>query len=148
VVIVVVLAFYLPVHGEEILNTNKLGKKAGKLTINRDIFSPDTMKPQLAAPQIHKPVVPPPVEKPPEKIEKEKEVEDEILRSVFFEGYVIKHPKNFALVSVNSEFFAVGVGDIILERIKIIKIDRESITVEVDSRSIEIQLKGDDSNDK
>jgi hypothetical protein len=138
------------IHADGILKISKLDKEIKELTINRDIFSPDTMKPRSLSRESQRPIAPPPpkIEKPKPMPQPETNIEDEIRRSLFFEGYVIKHPKNFALVSSNGEFFAVGAGDIILERIKIIKIDKETITVEVDSRAIEIQLKGDDSDDQ
>jgi hypothetical protein len=138
-------------YADGILKTEKLDKETEELTINRDIFSPDTMKPRSLNDNLQRRLPPPPppkVEPPKPKPQVGSDIEDEIRRSLFYEGYVIKKPNNFALISSNGEFFAVGVGDIILERIKILTIDKEIITVEVDSRKIEIQLKGDDSDDQ
>ncbi len=136
-------------RAEEILTLKKLEKKAKEFSISRDIFSPDTMAPPVQAMQSVP--VPQVVETPPEeepKVEEKEDIEAEIRRSLFFEGYVIKHPKNFALVSANGEFFAVGNGDLLMDKIKIIKIDKKTITVEVDSKTFDLQLKGDNSNEQ
>jgi len=136
--------------GEEILNDKRLARDVSKFSISRDIFSPDTMAPPSENLEIKRPTPPPPEIKPPEpKTEEQivKDSQDEVKRTLFYEGYVIKPPKNFALVSMNGEFYAVGAGDMVLDKFKIIKIDRKTITVEIDSREIEIQLKGDDEND-
>ncbi|UCH96894.1 MAG: hypothetical protein JSV88_08595 [Candidatus Aminicenantes bacterium] len=134
---------------EEIIKISKLQQEVKEFSIKRNIFSPDPMKPvdPGAAPRKALPP-PPPVVKPPEEVKKpDKHLENEIQGSLSYEGYVIKHTKNYALVSMNSEFFAVTTGDMILEKIKIIKIDREAITVEVESQQVEIQIKGDEENE-
>lgn len=135
-------------RAKEIIKFSSLERKTKEFSINRDIFSPDPMKP--ANPTTFK--LPPPPS--PEEIkniqkekQKEKNIEDEIRQSLFFEGYVIKNSRNCALVSVNGEFYAVGTGDIVLEKIKIVNIEKKNIKVEVDSRVFEIQLKGDDENE-
>jgi hypothetical protein len=139
----------LPV--EEILNLQKLGQKTTEFAISRDIFSPDIMMPRQTMQTVQPVPAPRRIEEPPDeekpKVDPKVEIENEIKRSVFYEGYIIKYPKNFALVSANGEFFAVGDGDVLMEKIKIIKIDKKAITVEVDSVSFQIQLKGDDSNE-
>ncbi|MCP5045568.1 MAG: hypothetical protein GY940_00235 [bacterium] len=144
------LLLTLPVKGEEILNLSKLEKKAPEYTIKRDIFSPDPMRPIRNRGPVQ-PLVeePPPVEKIPEKTvaQEQKDMEDEVRRSLSFEGYVIKESRNYALVSASGEFFAVAVDDIVLDRIRILKITNEAITVEIDSNRLEIQLKGDDANE-
>lgn len=133
----------------EILEIYKLSKPTKEFSIKRNIFSPDTMAPAdpLAVP---KRFVPPPVPqvKPEEKIEEpDQNIENEVKSSLSYEGYVIKRSKNCALVSVNGEFHAVTIGDLLLEKIKIIKIDKEIITVEVDSHEFEIQIKEDEENE-
>ncbi len=102
-----------PLQAEEILNMSILKEKIKKLSIERNIFSPDIMKP--AEPQVRRPVkvAPPPIKEPPKPVVMEKNIEDETRRSVTFDGYVIKQPKNFALISVNGEFYAVGPEDIV-----------------------------------
>jgi hypothetical protein len=80
------------------------------------------------------------------KVDPKAEIEEEI-QGLSYEGYVIKNSKNCALVSMNGEFHAVTVGDIILEKIKILKIDRKTIKVEVESHEFEIQIKEDEANE-
>jgi len=138
---------------EEIIKRSKLdkiGKK--KFSIQRDIFSPDPMKPADPLAAAKRPPPPPPPVIEPALIKKvevdEKEnIENQIRGSLFYEGYVIKHSKNYALVSMNGEFYAVTSGDMVLERIKINKIDRKAVTVEVETHTFEIQLKGDEENE-
>lgn len=137
---------------EQILNTYKLTQKTADLVITRDLFSPDVPLSKRAVGNMPNGKSPEMVEPPAEEEEKPKidprvELENEIRRTIFYEGYIIMPPKNFALVSTNGEFFAVGAGDLLLERIKIMQIDKKAITVEVDSISFQIQLKGDNSNE-
>jgi len=137
---------------QEIILISKLEKSNNlEFTLKRDIFSPDPIKPAdpLAKPIKLLPPPPPPViEKKPEvKIDEKEEIENQIRGSLFYEGYVLKNSKNFALVSMNGEFYAVTTGDMVQERVKIAKIQREAITVEVKSYSFEIQLKGDEENE-
>ena len=136
--------------GKEIIKFSQLEGDIKKFSIKRDIFSPNPMNPVRPQPKVKLPPPPTPEEVKKKKAEeaKKQDIEDEIRRSLFFEGYVMKNTKNYALVSVNGEFFAVGAGDTILEKIKIIQIERKTIKVEVESRVIEIQLKGDNENEE
>jgi hypothetical protein len=135
---------------DEIIMISKLDEAAKKFSISRDIFSPDLMKP-VDPGSGRKPITPPPPPLPVEKkdlpiVDPKAQIEEEI-QGLSYEGYVIKNSKNCALVSMNGEFHAVTVGDIILEKIKILKIDREAIKVEVDSHEFEIQIKEDEANE-
>jgi len=130
----------------EIINVSKLKGKNKEFSIKRDIFSP--FKGNVG----HKPVMrvePPPPPKVEEKKPKEvkTDVAEEIRGSVAFEGYVMRDARRLALLTVNGEFFVVGKDDLILDKIKIINVEKEQVTVEVDSTMIEIKLKGDDENE-
>ena len=135
----------------EIIMLSKLESKVKEFTIKRDIFSPDPMVPK--DPKRGSPIVPPPEpikeEKPPEKpvVDQEALLENELRSNLLYQGYVIKNSKNYALVSMSGESYAVTSGDTVLERIKIIKIERKQIEVEVDSYTFEIQLKEDEENE-
>ena len=135
---------------DEIIRISKLDELAKEFSITRDIFSPDLMRPVdpgSGRQQFTPPPPPPPVNQQElPKVDTGAIIEEEI-QGLAYEGYVIKNSKNYALVSMNGEFFAVTVGDIILEKIKIIKIDRKSIKVEVDSHEFEIQIKEDETNE-
>jgi hypothetical protein len=134
---------------DEIIRISKLGKTAKEFSINRDIFSPDLMKPVdpgSGRKQFTPPPPTPDVKRDLPTVDPKADIEEEI-QGLSYEGYVIKNSKNCALVSMNSEFHAVTIGDIILEKIKIIKIDRKTITVEVESHEFEIQIKEDEENE-
>lgn len=135
---------------DQIIRISKLDKAVKEFSISRDIFSPDLMKP-VDPGSGRKPIAPPPTPLPEIKreipgVDLKAGIEEEI-QGLSYEGYVIKNSKNCALVSMNGEFHAVTSGDIILEKIKIIKIDRKSITVEVESHEFEIQIKEDEENE-
>ena len=127
-------------------------KEKKEFSIERDIFSPfkrkiTTSKMQTELP----PPPPPPVKMEEEKVKDEKQdqmqVVNEVLQSVAYEGYVMRNSKQVALLTVNGEFYVVGKDDILMEKIKIINVDKKFITVEVESNVIEINLKGDDENE-
>lgn len=135
---------------DEIINISKLNKAAKEFSITRDIFSPDLMRPVDPGSGRQEFAPPPPLQEEIKReipsVDPKAEIEKEI-QGLSYEGYVIKNSKNCALVSMNGEFYAVTVGDIILEKIKIIKIDRKAITVEVESNEFEIQIKEDEENE-
>jgi hypothetical protein len=131
---------------EEIINISKLTKGIQKFTIKRDIFSPDIMRPNVPAPRLPTQEMLLPKKEDEKKVEQEKKsiLEDEIRNNLSYEGYVVKNSKNIALVSLNGEFYAVSEGDIVDEKITIIMIEKEAITVEFDNNILEIQLKGEE----
>jgi hypothetical protein len=127
-------------------------KEKKEFSIERDIFSPFKRKFKKSKAQSELPPPPPPPVKVKDEETKEKkpdqmQVVNEILQSVAYEGYVMRDSKQVALLTVNGEFFVVGKDDILMEKIKIINVDKKIITVEVDSNVIEINLKGDDENE-
>jgi hypothetical protein len=130
----------------EIIKVSKLKGKNKAFSIKRDIFSP--FKGNVGRKPVMR-VEPPPPPKIEEKKPKEvkPDVAEEISGSVAFEGYVMRNARKLALLTVNGEFFVVGKDDLILDKIKIINVDKEQVTVEVDSTVIEIKLKGDDENE-
>lgn len=69
--------------------------------------------------------------------------EKEIQRSISFEGYIEKNNRIHALISLNGEYFVVGQGEVFMETIKIVKIEKKQILLEVESQPIVVQLKGD-----
>ena len=141
----------------EIIKVSQLEKlqeerEKKEFSIERDIFSPFKRKITKSKMQTElPPPPPPPVKKEEEKVKDEKsnqmQVVNEILQSVTYEGYVMRDAKQVALLTVNGEPFIVSKDDILMEKIKIINVDKKFITVEVDSNVIEINLKGDDENE-
>jgi hypothetical protein len=129
----------------------ELEKTKKEFSIERDIFSPFIKRFNKPGENNARPPEPPPVLKQeiPEKKEPAPyDIEAEIRESVTYEGYVIRDAKKLALLSINQEFFVVGIDDMIMEKVKIINIEQRQITVEVDSQRFEIQLKGDDENEQ
>jgi hypothetical protein len=135
----------------EIIMLSKLAKPVEEFSIKRDIFSPDPMVPRdpKNGPAADLPPKPIQVEKPPEKPEVDQKalLENEVRSNLVYQGYVIKHSRNYAVVSMRGESYAVTAGDTVLDRIKIVKIERKQIEVEVDSYTFEIQLKEDEENE-
>ncbi|NIM13557.1 MAG: hypothetical protein GTO45_15700 [Candidatus Aminicenantes bacterium] len=131
---------------EEIIKISKLTKEIQQFTIKRNIFSPDIMKPNVPAPQLPSREMLRTQKEAENKVEQQKKsvLQEEIQNNLSYEGYVVKDSKNIALVSLNGEFYTVGEGDIVEEKITIIIIEKETITVEFDNNIFEIQLKGDE----
>ncbi len=132
----------------EILKISALPKTYPPLTMKRDIFSPESLNPtNPTRPSEDLNPGLPPREPGPEKPIPEVSKEDIIRQEVSYEGYIIRNSKSFAMLNINGEPQIVGIGDIIKENAKIVKIEKNSITVEVDSKVFEIQLKGENQND-
>jgi hypothetical protein len=160
ILVAVPRVFLLPLYAQdnkekkkpgEIIMLSKLEKESKEFSLKRDIFSPDPMVPK--DPIRNRTVTPPPEiipeEKPPDKpaVDPKALLENEIRNNLIYQGYVIKNSKSYALVSMSGESYAVSSGDTVLDRIKIIKIERKQIEVEVDSYTFEIQLKEDEENE-
>ena len=135
----------------EIIMLSKLKRAVNEFTLKRDIFSPDPMVPKVPGknPAPAPTPQPTPVVKEPEKpvVDPKAVIENELRSNFFYQGYVIKNSKNYAVVSMSGDTYAVSSGDTVLDRIKIIKIERKQIEVEVDSYTFEIQLKEDEENE-
>lgn len=133
----------------EIIKVSLLKKEKGEFQIKRDIFSPQQMRPNVQPGEIE-PIPEEPEEPAPDEEQQDDapgDIEAEVQQSISFEGYVIKHTRNHALLSINGEFFIAAKDDIVLEKIKIIKIDKEELTVEVETKIVKIKLKGDEDDD-
>jgi hypothetical protein len=139
------------IKGEEIIKVSNLPDKWPEFAISRNIFSPDLMKPMVKPSENLRPPQPTPeeIKREREKLEKQQQtLQTEVTGNLFYEGYVYKRSKSCALVSSAGEFFAVLVGDIVLDKIKVIKIEKEVITVEFENSVFEIQLKEGDDKDE
>jgi uncharacterized protein YneF (UPF0154 family) len=129
----------------DIIKTSQLKKKQKEFKITRDIFS--SFKEDLSKkPPVNREQIREIPKKPPKKTveQRAEEEREEITSSIKFEGYVIRKSRNLASITINGEFF---IDDIILERIKVVKIEKSHITVEVDKKKYEIKLKGDEDNE-
>ncbi len=128
----------------EIIKVSLLKKDVEDFSYKRDIFSPVPLNPVAGAKEAARQFAPPP---PPPKEEEEAEADlaEEIRQSVLFEGYIIKNSRSHALLNINGEYFVVGEGDMVTEKMKVVEVGREGIKVEAESMVIEILLKGDEN---
>lgn len=134
--------FFAGVGRGEIIHFSKLEKENRTFAYKRNLFLPETMtRPSLD------PVLPDKgIQAMPEEKQIEKEVKDEVRQAVFFEGYIENNNQFIALVSVDGEFFPVAVGDVIMDKIKVIDISKNRIICEVESQEVEIPIKGDNDD--
>ncbi len=126
------------VHAD-IIHFSKLEKEKTNFSFKKDLFSP---QPGVGTPALSREEKRA-IQNRFENEKPEKSPEKEIQESVSFEGFIEKNEKILALISVNGDFFVVSEGDVILDKLKIIRIDKEKITLELDNQRIEIQLKGE-----
>jgi hypothetical protein len=123
----------------ELLKLSLLEKPAPVFTLKTDIFNGDMSSAGDYRPENKN-------ELPPAQIAAaQKSIAEEIFQSVSYEGYVIKNAKKSALLNVSGEFFMVGEQDWILEKIKILKISKNVVTIEYENQPYEIKIKGDEN---
>ena len=75
----------------------------------------------------------------------QRSIAEEIAQSVAYDGFIMKNAKPLALLNISGEFFTVGEGESVLNKIRILKISREMVTIEYDGLPYEIRIKGDDN---
>jgi hypothetical protein len=126
----------------ELIKVSKLKRAEMKFSLKRDIFSPQAMAPMAVPDRVVQRVEEPPP--PPPQEEQQADLEDEIRQSVLFEGYITKKSRSHALLNVNGEYHVAGEGDLLLERIKVVKVEREMVQVEAEGLLVDIPLKGGD----
>jgi len=73
----------------------------------------------------------------------QKTIAEEIQQSISYEGFIVRNARKSALLNVSGEFFTVGEGEVILEKIKILKISKDTVTIEYDKQPFDIRIKGD-----
>jgi hypothetical protein len=73
----------------------------------------------------------------------QRSIAEEIAQSVSYEGFILMNDKPLALLNVSGEFFTVGEQESILDKIRLLKITREMVTIEYDGQPYEIRIKGD-----
>lgn len=130
----------------EIIKISLLKKEMEDFSYKRDIFSPVPLNPVTAANGSSRQFTPPPPPPPnEEEDEAEADLAEEIRQSVVFEGYIIKDSRSHALLNINGEYFVVGEGDMVMEKMKVVEVGREGIKVEAESMVVEILLKGDEN---
>jgi hypothetical protein len=132
------ILFFFPFFlNGEIIQISKLKKPKTLYSIKRDLFSPDSLTPKN---RISK--APVNQANQSKKAENQQKVLKNIEQRIFFEGYIVKSKKSFALLSINGEYFVSGEGDLVVENIQVKKIEKKKILLEIESDLIEIFLKG------
>jgi len=127
------LACVAPLRAE-LLKLGLLKKPAQRFTLRLDIF-------QGSRGNGGEPGAGPAASSRPEALQKS--IAEEIAQSIFYEGFIVKNSKKSALLNVSGDFFSVSEGDTILDKIKVLKISKDTVTIEYDSRPYEIRIKGD-----
>lgn len=131
--VILILGLPLVQHGE-LIRTSLLLKPHAPFLVARDLFAArssgmaggETPKARLE-----------------QEKEKQKTIQEEISQSIAYEGYLIKNGRKTALLSVSGDFFYVGEGDTILDKIRIIGITQETVVIEYEDQKFEIRLKGE-----
>jgi hypothetical protein len=135
-VLPLLLALITPLRAE-LLKLSLLAKPAPKFTLKMDIFQGRGAADQESG-------QPGPAGMSPVRAENlQKSIAEEIAQSITYEGFIVKNEKKSALLNVSGEFFAVGEGEAILDKIKILKISKDVVTIEYENQPYEIRLKGD-----
>ena len=73
----------------------------------------------------------------------QKSIAEEISQSISYEGFIVKNAKRSALLNISGEFFMVSEQEQVLDKIRILKISKEAVTIEYDNQPYEIRIKGD-----
>lgn len=73
----------------------------------------------------------------------QRSIAEEIASSVSYEGFILMNDKPLALLNVSGEFFTVGERESILDKIRLLRITREAVTIEYEGQPYEIRIKGD-----
>lgn len=123
----------------ELLKLSLLEKPAPAFTLKQDIFNGSLSAGGESRPQN---------QRQPQAAQvaaAQKTIAEEIFQSISYEGYVIKNAKKSALLNVSGEFFMVGEQDQILDKIKILKISKNVVTIEYENQPYDIKRKGDEN---
>jgi hypothetical protein len=118
----------------ELLKLSLLAKSAQRFTLKLDLFhgGADASAPGAADSAT-----------PFQAETLQRSIAEEIAQSVSYEGFILKDHKQLALLNVSGEFFAVGERDMILDKIKVLKIAKDTVTIEYEGQPYEIRIKGD-----
>jgi len=122
----------------ELLHLSLLKKSAPPFALKRDIFNGDLSAGVARAAKT-------PEAQQAQAAAVQKSIAEEIFQSVIYEGFVVKNARKSALLNVSGEFYMVGEGDRILDKITVLTITRSVVTIEYENVSYEIRIKGDEN---
>ena len=129
------LALVAPLRAE-LLKLSLLARPARAFTLKLDIFQgrgagdPGNGRPAAVA-------------GPAQAETLQKSIAEEIQSSISYEGFIVKDARKTALLNVSGEFFVAGEGEVLLEKIKVLKISKDVVTIEYDKLPYDIRIKGD-----
>ena len=123
----------------ELLKLSLLEKPAPAFTLKLDIFNGNMSSGGESRPGNQQEL------QPDQVAVSKKTIAEEIFQSISYEGYVIKNGKKSALLNISGEFFMVSEQDQILEKIKILKISKNIVTIEYENQPYDIKIKGDEN---
>lgn len=120
--------------GAELLKLSRLQRPAPRFTMARDLFAGE----ESPAPARDGG----PAQAQAQTLQQS--IAEEIASSVSFEGIILKGGKMLALLNVSGEYHTVGEGETILDKIRVLAISRERVTIEYDGQPYEIRKKGEE----
>ncbi len=139
--IVLPLVFFIPfLSFSELIKTSKISEvKNTDLKISRNIFSPRKTYVPVRNGSFK-------MISPANKMEqkkKEETVEDKVIATVFYEGFLLKGGRKYALLKVNGQYYISGEGENIPGNILVKKILGKKIVLEIESSEVIITKKGE-----
>ncbi|MEN8221847.1 MAG: hypothetical protein ABFR36_01200 [Acidobacteriota bacterium] len=140
-VILLLIIFLVPVTAPgKLIKTSLISDvKETDLRINRNIFSPRKISGSV---QSGSSKMISPLNKPEPK-KKEETTEDKVIAMVFYEGFLFKGDRKYALLKVNGQYYISGEGDKIPGSILLKKILEKKVLLEIESAEIIITKKGE-----
>lgn len=121
----------------ELLKMSLLNRPAARFTLKLDIFNGSSEAAGNSSQAGQK-------QTPAAQAETlQKSIAEEIAQSISYEGFIVRNLKKSALLNVSGEFFVVGEQETILDKIKILKISKDVVTIEYENQPYDIRIKGD-----
>ena len=140
-ILLLIAIFLIPVLiSGELIKTSAINEVTkGDRKVSRNIFSPrktiSSVKMIKSNAALQK--------KRLEQKKREETTEDRVIATVFYEGFLLKENKKFALLKVNGQYYISGEGDKIPGSIILKKIYEKKILLEIESSEVIIAKKGE-----
>jgi len=136
-ILLVLIPFIL---SSELIKSSKIDKHGkSDFEINRDIFSPQKLNKFRQGGKTARMAE----NKKAELIKTREKEETRVIASVFYEGFLIKGSKMFALLKVNGQFYISKEGDVIPGNISVKKILEKKVVLEIESSEVSVIKKGE-----
>ncbi len=127
----------------EIIHISKLESKIKPFVFTRDLFSPKRTKMEIINKNNFE-------KKEMFKIKEEKlkRKHEEIFDNIIYEGFVLRKNIKTVLLSINGEFATCREGDIILDKIEIVKVSLKTLSIKIENKKYDINLKENEDEEK